>query len=84
MTERIGALGFGERKGDGCFAAFTGESAMCSCAIALDGRTIIAMDKLGRAYFLRLVEADETKLLPSEIKIPLMQRQEQGRSATNS
>jgi hypothetical protein len=32
-----------------------------TCAIALDGQTIVAGDGLGRAHFLRLVEADETK-----------------------
>jgi len=35
-------------------AAFTGESPMLRCAIAPDGRTIIAREKSGRGHFLRL------------------------------
>jgi WD40 repeat protein len=54
-------------------ATFTGENGMCSCAIAPDAHTMIAEDALGRVHFLRLVEADPTKLLPSETKIPLLQ-----------
>jgi WD40 repeat protein/serine/threonine protein kinase len=39
-------------------AAFTGESPMLRCAIASDGRTIIAREKSGRGHFLRLEELD--------------------------
>ena len=38
-------------------ATFTGENVMRSCAVAPDGRTIIAGAKLGRVHFLRLVES---------------------------
>jgi WD40 repeat protein len=58
-------------------AHFTGESDMDSCAIASDGGTIVAGESSGRVHFLRLVEADKTKLLPGEIKIPLLLRKEQ-------
>jgi len=36
-------------------ASFTGESGMLSCAVAQDGVTIAAGDKLGRVHFLRLM-----------------------------
>jgi WD40 repeat protein/serine/threonine protein kinase len=39
-------------------AAFTGESPMSRCAIAPDGRTIIAREKSGRGHFLRLEGLD--------------------------
>jgi WD40 repeat protein len=65
-------------------ATFTGEGPMHSCAFALDGCTIVAGDASGRVHFLQLVEADETKRLPGEIKIPLLQRKEQAGSATDS
>ena len=39
-------------------AAFTGESPMLRCAIAPDGRTIIAREKSGRGHFLRLEGLD--------------------------
>jgi len=58
-------------------ATFTGEDDMGSCAIAPDGQTIIAGDASSRVHFLRLVEADETMLLPGEIKIPLLFRKRQ-------
>ena len=35
-------------------ASFTTESPIASCAIAPDGLTIVAGDRLGRVYFLRL------------------------------
>jgi TIR domain/WD domain, G-beta repeat len=57
-------------------ATFTGESYVGSCGVTPDGRTIVAGDHLGRMHFLRLVEADKTKLLPGEIKIPLLLRQQ--------
>jgi WD40 repeat protein len=37
-----------------CIMAFTGESPMSRCAIAPDGRTIVAREKSGRSHFLRL------------------------------
>ena len=39
-------------------AAFTGEGPMLRCAIAPDGRTIIAREKSGRGHFLRLEGLD--------------------------
>jgi WD40 repeat protein len=41
-----------------CLTAFTGESPMLRCAIAPDGRTIIAREKSGRGHFLRLEGLD--------------------------
>jgi len=38
----------------GCIAAFTAEGPMLGCAVALDGRTIIARDKSGRGHLLRI------------------------------
>src|SRR5208282_5498572 len=35
-------------------AAFTGEGPVLRCAIAPDGRTIVAREKSGRGHFLRL------------------------------
>ena len=40
---------------------FTGDGGIDSCAVAPDGRTIVAGDGSGRVHFLRLVEADPTK-----------------------
>jgi WD40 repeat protein len=39
-------------------AAFTGEGPLLRCAIAPDGRTIIAREKSGRGHFLRLEGLD--------------------------
>ena len=58
-------------------ATFTGESGMVSCTISPNGQTIIAGGALGRVHFLRLIEADETKLLPTEVKIQLLFHKEQ-------
>jgi WD40 repeat protein len=41
-----------------CIAVFTGESPISRCAIAPDGRTIIAREKSGRGHFLRLEGLD--------------------------
>jgi WD40 repeat protein/serine/threonine protein kinase len=41
-----------------CITAFTGESPMSRCAIAPDGRTILAREKSGRWHFLRLEGLD--------------------------
>ena len=41
-----------------CLAAFTGESPMLRCAVATDGRTIIAREKSGRGHFLQLEGLD--------------------------
>jgi WD40 repeat protein len=71
-TLRLWDLESGEQ-----IATFTGEDDTGSCAIASDGRTIVAGDEIGRVHILRLVEADKTKLLPGEIKIPLLHRKEQ-------
>jgi WD40 repeat protein len=51
-------------------ATFTGESGMDSCAIAPDGRTIVAGESSGRVHFLRLVEADKTKSSIGDTKDP--------------
>ncbi len=48
-TLRVWDLKSGEE-----IAAFTGESGMVSCAIASDGRTIIAADDSGQVHFLRI------------------------------
>jgi WD40 repeat protein len=58
-------------------ATFTGEDNIRTCAVAPDGRTIIAGDSFGRLHFLRLVEADETMLLPADRKIVLLHHKEQ-------
>jgi WD40 repeat protein len=65
-------------------ATFTGEGSMCSCAVAPVGQTIIAGDALGQVHFLELVEADETKPPIGDTRIPLLHREEQARSATDS
>ena len=58
-------------------AAFTAESDLSSCAVASDGRTIVAGESLGRLHFLRLVQADETKPAAAEVKISLPLREQQ-------
>jgi WD40 repeat protein len=58
-------------------ATFTGESLLISCAVAPDGRTIVAGDTIGRTHLLRLVAGDETKRSISEIKTRLLHRKEQ-------
>jgi WD40 repeat protein len=58
-------------------AIFIGDGEMLSCAVAPDGRTIIAGGSSGPVHFLRLVEADETKPVPGDAKIPLLLRQQQ-------
>ena len=67
QTLRLWDLKSGEE-----IATFTAEGSMCSCAVAPDGQTIIGGDALGRVHFLRLVEADKTKLLPGAVKTPLL------------
>jgi WD40 repeat protein len=57
-------------------ATFSGESDMRSCAIAPDGRRIVAGDRSGRVHFLRLVEADRTKPPIGDTKIRLLHRKE--------
>jgi len=57
--------------------SFTGEDEISSCAVASDGRTIIAGESSGRLHFLRLVQADETKPAAAEIKISLPLREQQ-------
>jgi WD40 repeat protein len=42
-------------------ALLTADGLTTSCAVSLDGRTIVAGDVSGRVHFLRLVEADEKK-----------------------
>ena len=37
-----------------CIAAFSGEGPMLGCAVAPDGRTIVARDKSGRGHLLRI------------------------------
>ncbi len=41
-----------------CLATFTGESAIVACAVAPDGRTIVAGETSGRVHFLRLEAID--------------------------
>jgi WD40 repeat protein len=58
-------------------AYFTGESEMLCCTVTPNGRTMIAADESGKVHFLRLVEANPTKLAIGETKIPLLLRQHQ-------
>ena len=51
---------------------FTGDGEVSGCIAAQDNRTIVAGDDFGRLHFLRIVEADETKPSPCEVKIPLL------------
>ena len=44
---------WGIESGD-CIAAFSGEGPMLRCAVAPDGRTIVARDKSGRGHLLRI------------------------------
>ena len=44
---------WGIESGD-CIAAFSGEGPMLRCAVAPDGRTIVAIDKSGRGHLLRI------------------------------
>ena len=50
---------------------------MFDCAFASDGRTIVAGERSGRVHLLQIVEADETKHLPGEVKIQLLIREQQ-------
>jgi WD40 repeat protein/serine/threonine protein kinase len=50
-TLRVWDLESGE-----CIAAYTAEGSITRCAVALDGRTIIATDRVGRGHFLWLEE----------------------------
>ena len=66
-------------------ALLTADSATTSCAVSLDGRTIVAGDASGRVHFLRLVEADETKPAIGEQRSGYcFARNRQARSATDS
>jgi TIR domain/APAF-1 helical domain/WD domain, G-beta repeat len=58
-------------------ALLEADGATTSCAFSLDGQRIVAGDASGRVHLLRLVEADETKPSPSEIKISLLLREQQ-------
>jgi WD40 repeat protein len=58
-------------------ATFTGDSEMSRCAVALDGRTIVAGESSGRVHFLQIVEADETKPPIGEAKIQFLHRKDQ-------
>jgi hypothetical protein len=61
----------------GEIAIFTAESPIVSCAVARDGRTVVAGDESGRVHFLRIVEADPTKPAIGETRIHLLYREEQ-------
>jgi WD40 repeat protein len=56
-------------------ALLTADGFTTSCAVSVDGRTIVAGDVLGRVHFLRLVEADKTKPAIGETKIQLLHRE---------
>jgi WD40 repeat protein len=43
-----------DRRVERCIATFTGEGALSACAIAPDGLTVVAGEKLGGVHFLRL------------------------------
>ncbi len=64
-------------------ATFIGESEIESCAVGSDARTLVAREDSGQVHFLRIVEADETKPLPSEIKISLLIRAKQSTNKPN-
>jgi TIR domain/WD domain, G-beta repeat len=53
---------------------FTVDGEVTACIAAPGSMTIVAVDGFGRLHFLQLVEADETKPLPTEVKIPLLIR----------
>jgi WD40 repeat protein len=57
---------------------FAADGRILGCAVAPDGRTIIAGDESGQVLFLRLIEADKTKLAPGETKIQLLQSKQPG------
>jgi hypothetical protein len=63
-------------KGGKELLTFTVDGDVTTCVVAQDDRTI-AGDGFGRLHFLELVEADETKLLPTEVKIQLLIREQQ-------
>jgi hypothetical protein len=63
--------------------SFTGEDNMTSCAVAPDGRTVIAGDSSGRLHFLRLLEADKTKPAIGDRKVRLLNNSGQGRPIEN-
>jgi WD40 repeat protein len=71
-TLRLWDLESGEQ-----IATFTGEDDTGSCAIASDGRTIVAGDEIGRVHILRLVEANETKPAIGDTKIQFLLHKEQ-------
>jgi WD40 repeat protein len=56
-------------------ALLTADGQTTSCAVALDGRTIVAGDGSSRVHLLRLVEADETKPPIGDAKIQLYRRE---------
>jgi WD40 repeat protein len=47
---------------------FTADASTISCVFAPDGRTIFSRDAFGKVHFLRLVEADITKLPIGELR----------------
>jgi hypothetical protein len=54
-------------------ALLTTDAPMASCAASLDGRTSVGGDVTGNMHFLRLVEANETKPVIRDTKIPPLQ-----------
>jgi WD40 repeat protein len=79
LTLRVWVLNSGQE-----IVSFTGERQMLSSAVAPDGRTIVIGDALGRVQFFQLVEADETKPLPTEVKIQLLIREQSTDKPKNS
>jgi hypothetical protein len=55
----------------------TVDGEVTACIAAQDNRTIVAGDGFGQLHFLHLIEADETKPAPAEVKIPLLLREQQ-------
>jgi hypothetical protein len=76
-ASRDATLRVWELESGGEITAFAGDGSMFSCAFAPDGQTIVIGDDLSRMHFLWLVEADGTKLLPGDTKIPLLPREQQ-------
>jgi hypothetical protein len=77
-TLRIWDLKYGKES-----VAFTVDAHVEACLAASDNRTIIVGDSFGRVHILQLVEADESKLLPSEFKIQLLIREQRSTDKPN-
>ena len=68
LTLRVWDLETGETIASFAGEGYVGKHRSGASAV----QPIFAGDELARVYFLQLVEADETKPLPGEVKIPLL------------